>query len=177
MILARSVVVATAIAVTSNFLSVGVVEGAAVACQGVCEIPLPTGCEAMLDLYAFGGDCCSLVQDATGNCTLLTSSECYLQVEGETGCEPQPDGTVGCVVPGTYYYSNSTEACPASEYEVVLRDAEELYGEDVEETDVDTKEPASAPNAAPSSAESVGSRLLVILSSMMVLSGGAIFFV
>jgi len=60
-------------------------------------------------------DCCSLVQDESGKCTMLTTTDCYFQIEGETGCDFGEDGTIGCIIPGFHYFSNSSEACPASE--------------------------------------------------------------
>jgi len=177
---ARPIVVATAIAGTFNFLSLRMVEGAAALCVGACEIDLGMTCEEVLEMYVFAGDCCSLVKGEGGNCTMLTTSDCYYQPEGEgdIGCQPLPDGSELCIVPGVVYYANSTEACPASEYDVVLNvmeDMEDLYGEEEPDTgvDADTKEPASAPIAPPSSAESVGSHLFLILSSVAV-AGGAL---
>jgi hypothetical protein len=187
--LVPSFLLAVAIAVTPTFLSMVMVDGAAIACDGICEFEVGATCEEMLDEYIFSGDCCSLQEADSGNCTVVTTTDCYFQVEGETGCVETDDG-VACVVPGIQMSSNSGELCPDSDYEVVLVDDDEITNST--STPGTTPSPVAggptAPVAAPTDSGAVetpapaaaptssASRLLLSLSPLMVV-GGALLMV
>jgi hypothetical protein len=180
-----SVLLAAAVAVAPSFLSMMMVDSAAVACEGICEVPLPGTCEEVLDEFEFSGDCCSLQEEDDGNCTLVTTTQCYFQVQGDTGCETLPDGSVACVVPGTDLTANSDEECPESDFEVLMMDDDSNSTSTAPAGSSASTSPSpptdtgagvtSAPSATPSSADSVTTRLIVNLSLMV--AGGVFLLV
>ena len=99
-------------------------------CLGTCQVDLGVStCSEAIEKYDFSGDCCSLQERFRqgGNCTLVSTTECYYVEKGHDGCQPA-EGTsqVICVgVPGVVVKAgnsafglNLTQPCPESEIDI-----------------------------------------------------------
>ena len=135
----RGLIIALLVAVSSFSLA----NGSTAFCDGICEIPLDMDCETAIDTLEFQGDCCSL-QQANGTCTLVSTSQCYYQEKGATGCTTQPDGSEPCVIPGVQYTAQTDEPCPQSEFVVPMTETETM-------NTTNTSEPAEGGSTAPAS--------------------------
>ena len=129
--------------------------------MGICEIELGMNCTAAVDLYEFEGDCCT-VKEMEGECFMVTTSDCYYQVKGATGCTTDEDGNTACVVPGTQWSAVSNETCPESEFEIPMNvtDMEEEPEDEGEEEEPEDEVKGEAKDEEEASEESAAARLL-----------------
>jgi len=129
--------------VVASLFAVTVVDGAAAVCEGKCEIPLEgySSCEQAMNMLEFSGDCCALKQADDGTCVMETTTDCYYQVIGDTGCTEDENGQVGCVVPGFAWSAMGTdEPCPTSEFEIPTPPSTTSPGKEEDEEDLESIE-------------------------------------